>query len=233
MQLKQNEVNRVGPNAMWLVSFIRRGDQDTDRHRGKAMWKHGENVATYVPRTEASGRGRALWESHWGCRPAGQPPVTLKHNTSSWVQSSLKAHSKVVQVHSEVQGRMSCLPRELPQTLAILAEASQSRLTLLCPSMVSVRASVATERVQASQSLCATLLSDTILAEGGWTVLVFPSLSWQFQRARTASLPSHPLHGSYLEANLCRRRQLSETKITGTSLVVQWLRLCKDPTCRN
>ena len=94
MQLKQNEVNRVGPNAMWLVSFIRRGDQDTDRHRGKAMWKHGENVATYVPRTEASGRGRALWESHWGCRPAGQPPVTLKHNTSSWGTELLKSTFK-------------------------------------------------------------------------------------------------------------------------------------------
>lgn len=83
----------------------------------------------------------------------------------------------MVQVHSEVQGRTSRLQRELPQTLAILEEASQSRLTLLCPSVVSVRASVATERVQASQSLCATLLRDTILAEGGWAVLVFPSLS--------------------------------------------------------
>ena len=75
---------------MWLVSFIRRGDQDTDRHRGKAMWKHGENVATHMPRTEASGRGGALWQTQRDCCRT-QSPVTLNCNTSSWGTELLKS----------------------------------------------------------------------------------------------------------------------------------------------
>ena len=36
-------------------ALIRRGDQDTDTHRGATVRGHGEKTAVYVPRREALG----------------------------------------------------------------------------------------------------------------------------------------------------------------------------------
>lgn len=35
--------------------LVRREDEDTDTHRGMAMWGHREKTAIYIPGREASG----------------------------------------------------------------------------------------------------------------------------------------------------------------------------------
>lgn len=37
-----------------MMGYIRRGDPDTDRHRGKTLQRQGEKAAIYKPRIEAS-----------------------------------------------------------------------------------------------------------------------------------------------------------------------------------
>lgn len=53
--LKSNEVAGVGPDPIGLTAVLqRRGDGDTDTHRGTTLLGHREEAAVYTPRREAS-----------------------------------------------------------------------------------------------------------------------------------------------------------------------------------
>ena len=106
-----------------------------------------------------------------------------------------------------MQGRKSHLLWQLPQTLAVLAEAPQSERTLLYPPLVYLGPSAATERVTASQSLCAGSGSDMRkdvfpLPGGGRVGSVDSSLAQlavpEGRDSTPPPIPFHPLHGAYL-----------------------------------
>ena len=42
------------------ISVLMRRDQDTDRHRGKTLWRYRKETATYKPKGEALGRKQTL-----------------------------------------------------------------------------------------------------------------------------------------------------------------------------
>lgn len=171
-----------------------------------------------MPRTEASGRSRPSGRASGTAVQQDTVPSHSKPQHKLLVQSSLKAHSKMVQGHPEVHAgshafQGSCL------IMAILAEASQRGLTLLCPPLVNVRASVATERVQLLQA-CTTLVSDTFPVEGGWAVW-FSLPQWAVPERQGPS-PSPPtlcmvltLKPIFAGGGNCLKRENS-----GTSLVV-------------